>query len=87
MCADSVVERRALREQVFPAFRQHCRHALGLDVRVSETAHILLTQVTRCVRVMVEVVGGAALFNILTELGEDAGLMEETNNEEPECVL
>ncbi|XP_055370184.1 LOW QUALITY PROTEIN: NACHT and WD repeat domain-containing protein 2 [Betta splendens] len=31
---DSVVERRALREGVFPRFRQHCRHALGLDVRV-----------------------------------------------------
>ncbi|KAM4566138.1 NACHT and WD repeat domain-containing protein 2 [Odontesthes bonariensis] len=31
---DSVVERRALRESVFPKFREHCRHSLGLDVRV-----------------------------------------------------
>ncbi|XP_028321589.1 NACHT and WD repeat domain-containing protein 2 isoform X2 [Gouania willdenowi] len=31
---DSVVERRALRETVFPRFREHCRHSLGLDVRV-----------------------------------------------------
>lgn len=34
-CADSVLERRALRERVFPRFRHHCRHTLGLDVRVS----------------------------------------------------
>ncbi|XP_054598706.1 NACHT and WD repeat domain-containing protein 2 isoform X2 [Nothobranchius furzeri] len=31
---DSVVERRALRENVFPRFREHCRHSLELDVRV-----------------------------------------------------
>ncbi|XP_047449629.1 NACHT and WD repeat domain-containing protein 2 isoform X2 [Mugil cephalus] len=31
---DSVVERRALRESVFPRLREHCRHSLGLDVRV-----------------------------------------------------
>ncbi|XP_037631753.1 NACHT and WD repeat domain-containing protein 2-like isoform X1 [Sebastes umbrosus] len=31
---DSVVERRALRESVFPKLREHCRHTLGLDVRV-----------------------------------------------------
>ncbi|XP_022062004.1 NACHT and WD repeat domain-containing protein 2 isoform X2 [Acanthochromis polyacanthus] len=31
---DSVVERRALRETVFPRFREHCRHSLGLEVRV-----------------------------------------------------
>lgn len=31
---DSVVERRALRESVFPRFREHCRHSLGLEVRV-----------------------------------------------------
>ncbi|XP_055003997.1 NACHT and WD repeat domain-containing protein 2 isoform X2 [Boleophthalmus pectinirostris] len=31
---DSVVERRALREGVFSSFREHCRHTLGLDVRV-----------------------------------------------------
>ncbi|KAJ0022159.1 hypothetical protein NQD34_009649 [Periophthalmus magnuspinnatus] len=31
---DSVLERRALREGVFPSFREHCRHTLGLDVRV-----------------------------------------------------
>ncbi|KAM4627527.1 NACHT and WD repeat domain-containing protein 2 [Polymixia lowei] len=31
---DSVVERRALRESVFPRLREHCRHTLGLDVRV-----------------------------------------------------
>ncbi|XP_072318013.1 NACHT and WD repeat domain-containing protein 2-like isoform X2 [Eucyclogobius newberryi] len=31
---DSVVERKALREAVFPRFREHCRHALGLDFRV-----------------------------------------------------
>ncbi|XP_008284935.1 leucine-rich repeat and WD repeat-containing protein KIAA1239 [Stegastes partitus] len=31
---DSVVERRALRENVFPRFREHCRHSLGLEVRV-----------------------------------------------------
>lgn len=35
MCVDSVVERRALRETVFPKLREHCRHTLGLDVRVS----------------------------------------------------
>nr|XP_046244792.1 NACHT and WD repeat domain-containing protein 2-like isoform X2 [Scatophagus argus] len=31
---DSVVERSALRESVFPRFREHCRHKLGLDFRV-----------------------------------------------------
>ncbi|XP_030008982.1 NACHT and WD repeat domain-containing protein 2 [Sphaeramia orbicularis] len=31
---DSAVERRALRESVFPRFREHCRHTLGLDVQV-----------------------------------------------------
>ncbi|KAM3615708.1 uncharacterized protein V6R79_006549 [Siganus canaliculatus] len=31
---DSVVERRALRESVFPRLREHFRHTLGLDVRV-----------------------------------------------------
>uniref|UniRef100_UPI003AB07330 NACHT and WD repeat domain-containing protein 2-like n=1 Tax=Centroberyx gerrardi TaxID=166262 RepID=UPI003AB07330 len=31
---DSVVERRALRESVFPRLRQHCRHTLGLDIRL-----------------------------------------------------
>ncbi|XP_076590539.1 NACHT and WD repeat domain-containing protein 2 isoform X2 [Chaetodon auriga] len=31
---DSVVERRALRESVFPRLREHCRQTLGLDVRV-----------------------------------------------------
>ncbi|XP_051253051.1 NACHT and WD repeat domain-containing protein 2 isoform X1 [Dicentrarchus labrax] len=31
---DSVVERRALRDTVFPKLRAHCRHTLGLDVRV-----------------------------------------------------
>ncbi|XP_027135917.1 NACHT and WD repeat domain-containing protein 2 isoform X4 [Larimichthys crocea] len=31
---DSVLERRALRESVFPKLREHCRLALGLDVRV-----------------------------------------------------
>ncbi|XP_026171557.1 NACHT and WD repeat domain-containing protein 2 [Mastacembelus armatus] len=31
---DSIVERRALRENVFPKLREHCRHTLGLDVRV-----------------------------------------------------
>lgn len=35
LCTDSVVERRALRDSVFPRFREHCRHSLGLDVRVS----------------------------------------------------
>ncbi|XP_054650206.1 NACHT and WD repeat domain-containing protein 2-like isoform X2 [Dunckerocampus dactyliophorus] len=32
--ADSVVERRALRQVVFPKLGQHCRHTLGVDVRV-----------------------------------------------------
>ncbi|CAJ1065607.1 hypothetical protein L3Q82_018869%2C partial [Xyrichtys novacula] len=31
---DSVVERRALRENVFPKLGEHCRHTLGLDLRV-----------------------------------------------------
>ncbi|XP_026231645.1 NACHT and WD repeat domain-containing protein 2 isoform X1 [Anabas testudineus] len=31
---DSIVERRALRESVFPKLREHCRCTLGLDVRV-----------------------------------------------------
>ncbi|XP_023254492.1 NACHT and WD repeat domain-containing protein 2-like [Seriola lalandi dorsalis] len=31
---DSVVERRALRESVFPKLREHCRNTLGVDVRV-----------------------------------------------------
>uniref|UniRef100_UPI0037E7F93E NACHT and WD repeat domain-containing protein 2-like n=1 Tax=Semicossyphus pulcher TaxID=241346 RepID=UPI0037E7F93E len=31
---DSVVERRALREDVFPKLREHCRQTLGLDLRV-----------------------------------------------------
>ncbi|XP_075956683.1 NACHT and WD repeat domain-containing protein 2 [Anarhichas minor] len=31
---DSMVERRALRESVFPQLREHCRKTLGLDVRV-----------------------------------------------------
>ncbi|XP_018543414.1 NACHT and WD repeat domain-containing protein 2 [Lates calcarifer] len=31
---DSITERRALREHVFPRLREHCRHTLGLDVRV-----------------------------------------------------
>ncbi|KAM7399395.1 hypothetical protein PAMP_018668 [Pampus punctatissimus] len=30
---DSVMERRALRERVFPKLREHCRHTLGVDVR------------------------------------------------------
>ncbi|XP_029302325.1 NACHT and WD repeat domain-containing protein 2 [Cottoperca gobio] len=34
VCKDSVVERKALRERVFPKLREHCRHTLGLDVRV-----------------------------------------------------
>uniref|UniRef100_A0A3Q3LC29 NWD1/2-like winged helix-turn-helix domain-containing protein n=1 Tax=Mastacembelus armatus TaxID=205130 RepID=A0A3Q3LC29_9TELE len=34
LCTDSIVERRALRENVFPKLREHCRHTLGLDVRV-----------------------------------------------------
>uniref|UniRef100_A0A3Q3FW50 NACHT and WD repeat domain-containing protein 2-like n=1 Tax=Labrus bergylta TaxID=56723 RepID=A0A3Q3FW50_9LABR len=33
-CIDSVVERRALRENVFPKLRELCRHTLGLDLRV-----------------------------------------------------
>ncbi|XP_057694316.1 NACHT and WD repeat domain-containing protein 2-like isoform X1 [Corythoichthys intestinalis] len=32
--ADSAVERRALREVVFPKLREHCRHKLGVDFRV-----------------------------------------------------
>ncbi|XP_077423035.1 NACHT and WD repeat domain-containing protein 2 [Vanacampus margaritifer] len=32
--ADSVVERRALREVVFPKLREHCRRKLGVDFRV-----------------------------------------------------
>ncbi|MED6272818.1 hypothetical protein CHARACLAT_000649 [Characodon lateralis] len=31
---DSVIERRALREKVFPRFREHCRNLLALDVRL-----------------------------------------------------
>ncbi|XP_023206508.1 NACHT and WD repeat domain-containing protein 2-like isoform X1 [Xiphophorus maculatus] len=31
---DSVIERRALREKVFPRFREHCRSLLALDVRL-----------------------------------------------------
>ncbi|XP_069391004.1 NACHT and WD repeat domain-containing protein 2-like [Paralichthys olivaceus] len=31
---DSVVERRALRESVFPKLREHCRHTWGLDFSV-----------------------------------------------------
>uniref|UniRef100_A0A8C7U448 NACHT domain-containing protein n=1 Tax=Oncorhynchus mykiss TaxID=8022 RepID=A0A8C7U448_ONCMY len=31
---DSVVERRALRENVFPRLREHCRHTYGLDFKV-----------------------------------------------------
>ncbi|XP_055751054.1 NACHT and WD repeat domain-containing protein 2-like [Salvelinus fontinalis] len=31
---DSVVERRALRESVFPRLREHCRHTHGLDFKV-----------------------------------------------------
>ncbi|KAM9318052.1 NACHT and WD repeat domain-containing protein 2 isoform 1-T2 [Pholidichthys leucotaenia] len=31
---DSVVERRALRERVFPTLTEHCRGSLGLDIRV-----------------------------------------------------
>ncbi|XP_034405001.1 NACHT and WD repeat domain-containing protein 2 [Cyclopterus lumpus] len=31
---DSIVERRALRESVFPELREQCRKTLGLDVRV-----------------------------------------------------
>ncbi|XP_029923260.1 NACHT and WD repeat domain-containing protein 2 isoform X2 [Myripristis murdjan] len=31
---DSVVERRALRESVFPRLRERCRQTLGLDIRV-----------------------------------------------------
>ncbi|XP_078102441.1 NACHT and WD repeat domain-containing protein 2 isoform X1 [Sander vitreus] len=31
---DSVVERRALRESVFPKLIEHCRHTLGLEVRL-----------------------------------------------------
>lgn len=67
MCADSVVERGALREQVFPAFRQHCRHTLGLDIRVSECGAGL----SRCgdkMCVVMHVVGGAVLLNILPGL-------------------
>ncbi|KAF3847807.1 hypothetical protein F7725_020835 [Dissostichus mawsoni] len=42
---DSVVERRALRESVFPKLREHCRHTLGLDVRVSSgRASVWLSQ-------------------------------------------
>lgn len=32
---DSVMERRGLRERVFPELREYCRHTQGLDVRVS----------------------------------------------------
>ena len=31
---DSVVERRALRETVFPKLREHCRNTHGLDLMV-----------------------------------------------------
>ncbi|XP_029700262.1 NACHT and WD repeat domain-containing protein 2 isoform X7 [Takifugu rubripes] len=31
---DSVMERRGLRERVFPKLREYCQHTLGLDVRV-----------------------------------------------------
>lgn len=40
LCTDSVVERRALRESVFPKLREHCRHTLGLDVRVSTHTYL-----------------------------------------------
>lgn len=36
LCTDSVVERRALRETVFPELREHYRNTLGVDVRVSK---------------------------------------------------
>lgn len=36
LSVDSIVERRALRESVFPKLREHCRCTLGLDVRVSK---------------------------------------------------
>lgn len=38
MFADSVMERRGLRERVFPKLREYCRHTLGLDVRVRTIA-------------------------------------------------
>uniref|UniRef100_A0A3Q3AJW4 NACHT domain-containing protein n=1 Tax=Kryptolebias marmoratus TaxID=37003 RepID=A0A3Q3AJW4_KRYMA len=41
LCADSVTERRDLREKVFPRFGEHCRRSLGLDVRVS--SHLTAT--------------------------------------------
>lgn len=37
---DSIVERQALRQGVFPRLREHCRHTLGLDVTVSKLDHI-----------------------------------------------
>ncbi|KAM9853514.1 NACHT and WD repeat domain-containing protein 2 [Aulostomus maculatus] len=32
--ADSIVERKALKERVFPKLREHCRHKAGVDFRV-----------------------------------------------------
>lgn len=46
LCVDSVVERRALREGVFPKLREHCRHTLGLDLRVS--THSCFLNAARC---------------------------------------
>lgn len=67
LCADSVAERRALGDKVFPAFRQHCRHTLGLDVRVSEWVRSgsCSPRWENCVAVMIHVVGGAALSDVL----------------------
>lgn len=47
LCTDSVVERRALRETVFPKLREHCRRSLGLDVRVS--THLSLLNTDPCI--------------------------------------
>uniref|UniRef100_A0A8C2X3Y4 NACHT domain-containing protein n=1 Tax=Cyclopterus lumpus TaxID=8103 RepID=A0A8C2X3Y4_CYCLU len=41
-CVDSIVERRALRESVFPELREQCRKTLGLDVRVSTHLSFLI---------------------------------------------
>uniref|UniRef100_A0A3P9C9U8 NWD1/2-like winged helix-turn-helix domain-containing protein n=1 Tax=Maylandia zebra TaxID=106582 RepID=A0A3P9C9U8_9CICH len=35
LCTDSVVERRALRDSVFPRFREHCRHSLMFCIVIS----------------------------------------------------
>lgn len=57
LCVDSVVERRSLRESVFPKLREQCRNALGLDVRVSihSTFHL-------CVLLLCYSRGGTTFF-------------------------